>query len=104
MDDDTLLLYAGLALAGYFLFKGAGKALFQPKGTTQEGIYNLATRAGADNVTQTDKKTFIQVGSTVYGINASDLPQTGFIRRRAAFVSALPSFLQTDYLKNWVYT
>lgn len=106
MDDTTILLIVGGVVA-YSVLKND---LFKPEGfSSPVGLQNANARSGIPDYVSSPSfggqpATYANVGNTTYKILDSDLPSTGFIKRRAALVSMLPSFLQTDMLKNWVYS
>ncbi len=106
MDDDKILLLVA-AVVVFYVFKDG---LFKPQGYTDpQALENANTRTGITSYRTTaafggQPATYASVGNTTYKILDSDLQDTGFLARRQAVVAALPSFLQFDFLKNWVYS
>ena len=100
MDEEDLLFYAALAAVGYLVLRSFGKDLFEPTGTTKQGLANMAARSGSTVNTQADR-TFITVGDTTYGIRDTDLENTGFIKRRLALASMLGN---PEWAVKWAYS
>ena len=107
-----LILISVGAIVTYSSYKN----LFKPDGTTQEGLSNTSSRIGANAYNPTiikENATYIQTATSsnpifgqnvTYKVRDSELSQAGFITRRAALVGILPSFIQTDWMRNWVFS
>lgn len=105
MDSEDLIVIGALALGGYLIYRQIGRDLFEPEGTTKEGLSNITARQGLKSYDSTfgEPATYVQVGSTTYQIRDSELSKTGFIRRRAWLgnITGLDSF---NWFNNWVYS
>lgn len=106
--EEKLILAAVGVFAVYYFLKSdlnpfSNAAVKNDAFKSQTGLVNSALRQN-ETVNQQADRTFITVGENTYSIKNSDLPETGYIERRAGLVSALPDFLQFNWLKNWVYS